>query len=377
MRFQSLVSASLATGLASAAPYASPFPQHGVAKRGNGTSSGGSLSDGSAQTVLGFWGQGEGELSDVCGGGGFTHVVLSFITSLQPPTLNLGGQSGVLTSDQSSLWSDVADEITACQAKGIKVMIAFGGDKRYCNSTFASSAEATQAAQDVWYVSPQSQSRYVYATSYVLPLTASRDLFLGGTGSQGLRPFGSGVTLDGIDLDNEAGTAEYYPDFVKSLRGHMGNSTGGGQYYISADPMAAEDATYADDTSTSIPDSLLPLLDWVNVQFYNAGDQSVGGSAFKQTMQTWAKKLSAVTPSPKLLLGIPGGEGEASDGIQTADEIAETLATVQSWNVDGFAGVGIWDCGSAMTNTGFLNSIQSSLGGAVSAPASNSTSRRI
>lgn len=144
MRFQSLVTASLATGLASAAPYASPFLQHGITKRN------GSISDGA--TVLGFWGQGEGELSDVCNSGDFNVVVLSFITKLQPPTLNLGGQSGVLTSDQSSLWSDVADEITACQSKGIKVMVAFGGDKRYSTSTFASAAEATQGAQYVWYV---------------------------------------------------------------------------------------------------------------------------------------------------------------------------------------------------------------------------------
>lgn len=154
----------------------------------------------------------------------------------------------------------------------------------------------------------------------------------------------------------------------------MGNSTDK-SYYISADPMSAEDDTYPDDSSTSIPDSLLPYLDWVNVQFYNAGEQSVDGSAFKETMQNWAKKLSAVSPSPKLLLGVPGGEGEASDGIQTAAQISETLSKVQSWNVDGFAGVGIWDCGSAMTNTGFLDSIQSSLGG--SGSASNSTSRRI
>lgn len=196
-------------------------------------------------------------------------------------------------------------------------------------------------------------------------------MFLGGTGSQGLRPFGSDVILDGIDLDNESGNGKYYPDFVKALRSHMGNSTGK-SYYISADPMAPEDATYADDASTSIPDSILPYLDWVNVQFYNAGDQSVGGSAFQETMQAWGKKLGAVDPAPKLLLGIPGGPGEANDGIQTAAEISQTLSTVQGWGVDGFSGVGIWDCGSAMTNSGFLDSIQSSLTGS----SSNSTAKR-
>lgn len=141
MHIHTLATTLLTAGLASAVPYASRFPRQNLASRASG------ISDGA--TILGFWGQGEGELSDVCSSG-FNVVVLSFITTFSPPTLNLGGQEGTLDTDQSSLWSQVAQEITACQDKGVKIMIAFGGDTRYCSSTFASSDEATKNAQYVW-----------------------------------------------------------------------------------------------------------------------------------------------------------------------------------------------------------------------------------
>lgn len=151
----------------------------------------------------------------------------------------------------------------------------------------------------------------------------------------------------------------------------MGNSTSK-SYYISADPMAANDGTYTDDSTTPIPDSILPYLDWVNVQFYNAGTQGVGGTDFQSTFEAWATKLSAVSPAPKLLLGVPGATGAANDGIKTPSEISEIITTVKSWGVADFGGVGIWDCGYAdLNNTGFAAAVKSSLGG------SNSTSAKL
>lgn len=357
MYTSTLAASLLAIGAVNAVPYSSPFPKHGTVKRAAGVADG--------TTVLGFWGQSYEELSDVCDSGNWDVVVMSFITSLNPPKLNLGKDTGSPSTAQSAKdgWSlfdgtaagangaSLADQITACQGKGVKVMIAFGGDSRYCNSTFSSTSEAVQSADYVW------------------------DLFLGGTGSEDLRPFGKDVVLDGLDIDNEAEDGSYYIDFVKELRNKMSNSTSTSKsYYISADPMAANDATYTDDSQTAIPDSILPYLDWVNVQFYNAGEQGVGGSSFQDTFETWAKKLEAVSPSPKLMLGVPGATGAASDGIQTPDEIKTTIATVQSWGVADFGGVGIWDCGYAdMNNTGFSAAVKSSLSGG----SSNSTSKKL
>lgn len=155
MRTASLAATLLAASAASAVPYSSRFPKNTVKRAA-------SLFDGT--TVSTFWGQSTENLSDVCDNGNFNVVIMSFITSLNPPKLNLGKDTGSPSTAQAAQpdWelfdgtvetdnSSLADQITACQKKGIKVMIAFGGDSRYSNSTFGSSDEARQAADYLWY----------------------------------------------------------------------------------------------------------------------------------------------------------------------------------------------------------------------------------
>lgn len=183
-----------------------------------------------------------------------------------------------------------------------------------------------------------------------------RDLFLGGTGSEDLRPFGSDVILDGVDFDNESGDGSFYPDLVTELRGKMsGNSTK--SYYLSAEPMCS----FYDQSDSSIPDAILNQLDFVNVQFYNNEAQGIGGSDFKTTIQGWAKKFASVSPSPKLFLGVPSGEGSASTNIQSSDEIKTTVESVKNMNITGFGGVGIWDSGYAMKTDGYQAAIKGAL----------------
>lgn len=154
MKTSSLAATLLAASAVGAVPYSSRFSKNTV-KRAD------SLFDGT--TVSTFWGQSTENLSDVCNNGNFNVVVMAFITSLNPPKLNLGKDTGAASTAQAaqSGWElfdgtvetdngSIADQITACQAKGIKVMIAFGGDSRYSNSTFSSSSEATQAADYLW-----------------------------------------------------------------------------------------------------------------------------------------------------------------------------------------------------------------------------------
>lgn len=128
-------------------------------------------------------------------------------------------------------------------------------------------------------------------------------------------------------------------------------------YYISADPMCS----FYDQSDSSIPDSILSQLDFLNVQFYNNQDQGIGGSDFTATIQGWAKKFASVTPSPKLFLGVPGGTGAASTNIQTSDQIKSTIQSVKTMNITGFGGVGIWDAGYAMANTGFPDAVKTAL----------------
>lgn len=341
MRLATLAAISLAASSANAAPYAPHRSQRTVKRAGVG--------DGTS--VMTFFGQSTepATLSDVCENDNFDIIILAFITSLNPPKLNMGKDTGSPSDAQSKKegfelfdgtvagegGKSIADQISDCQGKGKKVMISFGGDERYSNATFGSEDEAKEAADQVW------------------------NLYLGGTDSEDIRPFGSSskVKLDGLDLDNESGNGSFYKEFVTEIRSKM-DSDSSKDYFMSAEPMCA----FFDDAESSIPDSVLPMLDFVNVQFYNNEAQGIGGSDFNSAIKAWAKKFAAASPSPQLFLGVPGGEGAASTNIQSADEIKKTITSVKNMNLTGFGGVGIWDAGFAMIDEAFPEAVKSSLG---------------
>lgn len=95
------------------------------------------------------------------------------------------------------------------------------------------------------------------------------------------------------------------------------------KYLMSAEPMCG----FVNDAEFSIPDSVLSVLDFVNIQFYNDEDQGIGGKDFETNIKAWDKHFGAVGPGPgpKLYLGVPGGEGAAGSNVQSADEIRKTI----------------------------------------------------
>ncbi|PSR88696.1 glycoside hydrolase superfamily [Coniella lustricola] len=305
--------------------------------------------DGSQVAV--FWGQSTEDLSDVCSSGDYNVVILSFLTSLSPPKLNLGKDTGTPSAEQAkkSGWglfdgtvapsggSSVASQITACQTKGIKVMISFGGTSTASNAVFSSDDDAKTAAGYVW------------------------DLFLGGTGSASLRPFGS-VILDGLDVDNETGSGTHYDTFLSTLSASI-KSDSSHTYYLSAAPEA-HTVDAGDDTS--IPESTMKYFDWLNIQFYNDATNEIGASGFNSSITKWNTLLSGISPSPKLVVGVPGGTGAADassskPAMQTADQIKDTVAGIKSLKLSNFGGVAIWDAGYAAKNTGFSAAVKSAL----------------
>lgn len=161
MKFQTLAAISAAVGAVNAAPYALQGAQRTVKRAsevGDGTS------------VMAFYGQTPKEaavdLSEVCENDNFDLVILAFITSLNPPKLNMGKDTGTPNDAQKKQegfelfdgtvapegGKSIADQISGCQEKGKKVMISFGGDANFANATFGSADEATEAADHVWYV---------------------------------------------------------------------------------------------------------------------------------------------------------------------------------------------------------------------------------
>lgn len=114
-----------------------------------------------------FWGQDNTQaLSDVCSSGDYDVVFLSFVDSLNPPSINLSDMTGAASTAQAAKdgWSladftvaadggtSVADQISACQSAGVKVMASFGGTVGAGNTrtTFDDSDDATTAADNLW-----------------------------------------------------------------------------------------------------------------------------------------------------------------------------------------------------------------------------------
>lgn len=159
MRFQTVAAISAAVGAVNAAPYALHSAERAVKRAsevGDGTS------------VMAFFGQSpkKTNLSEVCDNENFDIVILAFITSLNPPKLNMGKDTGGASDAQKKQegfelfdgtvapegGKSVADQISGCQEKGKKVLISFGGDSRFSNATFGSADEAKEAAGQVWCV---------------------------------------------------------------------------------------------------------------------------------------------------------------------------------------------------------------------------------
>lgn len=160
MRLPTLAALSLAACVTNAAPHAQHRSQRTVKRAdvGDGTS------------VMTFYGQSTEptELYEVCENANFDIIILAFITSLNPPKLNMGKDTGSPSAAQEKEkekgfelfdgtfapdgGKSIATQISDCQVKGKKVMISFGGDERYSNATFGSEDEAKEAADQVWYV---------------------------------------------------------------------------------------------------------------------------------------------------------------------------------------------------------------------------------
>lgn len=173
-----------------------------------------------------------------------------------------------------------------------------------------------------------------------------------------LRPFGTDVTLDGIDLDNETSDGSNYDVFLKALRGYMDGDSSR-TYYISADPMAGQ---VGNGDSTGIPASVFQYIDFLNVQFYNDETNEIGGSGFEDNIKAWDDLCSSTSPSPKLVVGIPGGDG-AADYYKTADEIAGVVSDIQGMGLANLGGFSVWDAGRADSNSGFAEALKNAVSG--------------
>ncbi|OCH83980.1 glycoside hydrolase [Obba rivulosa] len=218
--------------------------------------------------------------------------------------------------------SFLASDIETCQAAGKIVTMSLGGATGAAG--FTSDSQAATFASTIW------------------------DLFLGGSSST--RPFGSAV-LDGVDLDIEGGSTEYFPTFVSTLRSLM--NSGSKQYYITAAPQCP------------FPDAVINAepFDAVYVQFYNnyceLTEFSDPNDWDFSVWDNWAKTTSP-NPNVKVYIGAPAAQAAAGSGYVDASTLSSIALQTRS-QYSSFGGVMLWDASQAYANGNFAAAVKSAI----------------
>ncbi|KAJ3349739.1 Chitinase 1 [Allomyces javanicus] len=219
----------------------------------------------------------------------------------------------------------VADGIAACQRAGKKVYLTISP------MTSLPVNQAATAAQNVW------------------------NLFFGGTHS--LRPFGSTVSLDGIDLAMRTNDYDGYPVFVMALKqlAAAANYPLGVTVSPRCDfPDAMIGPTYPGRLLTNT--SSEPLVDTINYFATSSPSCSAGSPvAFESTLAQWtaytnttAKSLSVTFPGlgggyEAYFEAMTGDYIPASTWLNLSSPIVTALASAYAGGSGPLAGVALYD----------------------------------
>jgi chitinase len=213
----------------------------------------------------------------------------------------------------------LAPEIAGCQQMGKKVLLSLGG--YIANSSFSSDAQAQQFAETLW------------------------NLFGSGTaGDPDLRPFGSTVTVDGFDIDNEDHSTVYWQTFTTALRQHF-TTDSSKTYYLSAAPQCPI-------PDASIPMGVMAMADFVWVQFYNNPSCNLNTTGFASSFAEWSSSLSqssTVPGKPKIYVGLPAFAGAGSGYVEGVD-LSSNLAPIRDSYTTNFGGLMFWDGSQGAAN---------------------------
>ncbi|RWA11106.1 hypothetical protein EKO27_g4003 [Xylaria grammica] len=286
-----------------------------------------------------YWGQNsaggastQGRLKEYCDDNGINVINVSFLVSIKTPGVNFASASDKCTAiEGTSLQScpEIEEDIKYCQEQGKTILLSIGG-ATYTEGGFTDSASATQSAQTVW------------------------DLFGSNTDAEN-RPFGSAV-VDGFDFDFESTTQNFVP-FAEELRSLM-DADSSKTYYLSAAPQCVyPDAAMNDMLNGAIS------FDWINIQFYNNFCGVINFSnpnAWNfNVWDDWAKNTSK-NPNVKVLIGVPANTG-AGGGYVDASTLGSIITDTKG-QYSSFGGIMMWDMSQLYANSGFLDSVRSSLG---------------
>ncbi|GAB7356071.1 hypothetical protein MBLNU459_g6687t1 [Dothideomycetes sp. NU459] len=258
------------------------------------------------------------DLYAICNTSNVDMVVMGFVSQFngldQLPNFNFGaGCSGSASKAASNITCPVlAQNITFCQTKGVKVFVSIGGSSS--NVTFNTSTQAKQAAQTLW------------------------DVFGDGTKSNpSLRPFGN-ITVDGFDFDIENGTTQYYDLMASTLQAAFATSPKA--RYITAAPSCTN--------STALPLGFYQNTNFVWPRFYNAGACGVHNYAgFSSSVNQWYTFLNGVTSTidslyPRMYIGALAFNNNVS-GYVAPYTFSRDLVSARQNTTSKFGGAMLWE----------------------------------
>lgn len=248
-----------------------------------------------------YWGQngGEGSLADACNSGNYQYVNIAFLTTFgngQTPVLNLAGHC----DPSAGTCTSISNDIRACQARGIKVLLSLGGASG--SYSLASADDARQVANYLW------------------------NYYLGGSADS--RPLGDAV-LDGIDFDIETGSGQPWDELARALSEFSSQR----KVYLSAAPQCP------------IPDANLDaaiqtgLFDYIWVQFYNNPGCDYRGSV-DNLLASWNQWASV--PGGQVFMGLPAAEEAAGGGYISPDVLNSQVLPVIKTS-QKYGGVMLWN----------------------------------
>ncbi|KAH6603994.1 glycoside hydrolase family 18 protein [Trichoderma cornu-damae] len=296
-----------------------------------------------------YWGAEDDSttLADVCADSSYDIVNLAFLSRFFAgggyPQLSLSTLGGPSASQKAAGAIDLQDgtslvpAIKACQAAGKLVVLSMGGAVGYSAATLSGDAQGQQLADTVW------------------------NLFLGGTASPTLRPFGS-VKLDGVDLDNETGNPTGYLAMAQRFKSNFAKDTSK-RYYLTAAPQCP----FPD---ASQPLNVCQLADYIWVQFYNNGDCNVGQSGFNTAVKNWSKSIGNAT----LFIGALASGADGDQGYVSASSLLSAYNGVSALNLPNVGGIMLWEAQLAVKNGNFHKTVKAGIAsGSTPPPPASST----
>ncbi|KAM0258298.1 hypothetical protein ACHAQJ_003940 [Trichoderma viride] len=279
-----------------------------------------------------YWGatnNESGNLADYCTStAGIDILILSFLDVYGAtgnfPSGNFGNDCFIGTTGVPQQCSDLASQISTCQAAGVKIIVSLGGAAGSYSLT--SQSQAVTIGQYLWDA---------YGNS-------------GSTSVQ--RPFGN-VFVNGWDFDLEVNFgSQYYQYLIETLRSNFAKDPNN-KYYITGAPQCP---LPEENMGVIIQNS---VFDYLFIQFYNQNPTCSLGlpGDGPLNLDDWVTFVSSTqSSSVKLFLGAPAGplasNGNSGGGVYYASP--SQLATVVNGAKSNpfFGGVMLWDAGYSDQN---------------------------